>query len=127
MPKPHANVKRRERTKELSVANRFTPKFWEDMDGRYGIAKEVRRRYEQLRDDTGADRSMQRDMLCQRATFLAMRLETMECEATEGKPVDWGVYTQGINTLSGLLKTLGLDRPMRDGDDLAAYLKERAG
>lgn len=111
------------RTKEMSISENFTPKFWEALDGRYAIAKEITRRYETLREDTGAE-SEQRDMLCQRAVFIGVCLETMECEAVASGKFDAGVYTQMSNALLGLLKALGLDRQIKDANALQTYLAE---
>lgn len=113
--------------KVAKVPKTFTPRFWDELDGRYGIAKEIRRRYEVLRADAGGDLSTQRDMLCQRAVFIGVCLETLETEAAETGEFDAGVYTQMSNALLGLLKALGLDRQVKKATDLRAYLEERAG
>ena len=117
-----ARQARAKRTKDVAIPKTFTPRFWTDIDGRYGIAKEIRHRYETLREDTGSD-SYQRELLCQRAVFMSVQLETMECEAAEGGRYDVGVYTQMTNALLGLLRTLGLDRKMKDTGDLQSYLE----
>ena len=111
--------------KAAKLPAQFTPRFWEGMDGRVGVAKEIRRRYETLRADTGASRSAQRDLLCQRAVFLAMILETQEVEAVESGKFDSGSYTQTVNALSGLLSKLGLDRAAVKATNLQDYLAER--
>lgn len=116
--------RRTETRKDVAIPKTFIPRFWNDIDGRYGIAKEIRHRYETLQADTGAD-SYQRQMLCQRAVFMSVQLETMECEAAEGGRYDIGVYTQMTNALLGLLRTLGLDRKLKDTADLQTYLEEQ--
>lgn len=115
--------------KPAKVPKSFTPRFWEGLDGRVGVAKEIRRRYELLRDDTGADRSAQRDMLCQRAVFIGIVLETMEVEAMDTGNFDAGGYVQATNGLLGILKALGLDKKVQSVTDLKSYLAqaERAG
>ena len=110
--------------KEIAVPDTFVPRFWTGLDGRCGVAKEIRRRYEELRQDTGAD-SHQRDTLCQRAVFMGVQLETMECEAAESGKFDPGVYTQMCNSLLGLLRALGLDRHVPAAGGLQAYLREQ--
>jgi len=118
-------AKMRQKTKEVALPKKFTPRFWEAVDRRYAIAKEITRRYETLRQDTGAE-SAQRDMLCQRAVFMGVCLETMECEAVATSKFDAGVYTQMSNALLGLLKALGLDRHIKRAEDLRTYVAERA-
>src|SRR4051794_7972878 len=93
--------KRSNRVQELAIPKKFTPRFWDQVDGRFAVKKKIRRLYKLLKDHAGAD-SMQKDLLCQRAAFMAVQLETMECIATEDGDFDPGVYTQMGNTLSGL-------------------------
>ncbi|WP_442510563.1 hypothetical protein SH528x_002188 [Novipirellula sp. SH528] len=116
--------RRSETKKDVAIPKTFIPRLWDELDGRYGIAKTIRHRYEMLREDTGAE-SYQKEMLCQRAVFIALQLETMECEATESGMFDPGVYTQMSNALLGLLKALGLNRHIKDTGDLQTYLEEQ--
>lgn len=115
---------RDERAKGVSIAEQFVPRFWDSVDGRTGIAKEIRRRFEELKTDTGAD-TAQKEMLCQRAIFIGIQLETMEIEAAQEGKLDAGVYTQMSNALLGLLKALGLERKQAKALDLRSYVKER--
>ena len=116
---------KRTKQKELKVPNSFTPKFIEDLDHRYGIAKVLRQRYEVLCDDCQAN-STQRDMLARRAVFMGVCLETQEHEAIETGELDVGKYTQMVNSLIGLLRTLGLEKKVKKAEDLNEYLKARA-
>src|SRR5688572_3070015 len=87
----------------------FQPGFLDSTDRRTAISRELRRRYERLKADAGVN-SFQKEMLAQRAIFVAVQLESLEVRATEtGATVDVGVYTQGINCLVGLLRALGLE------------------
>ena len=88
------------------------------------VVKEIRRRYETLRADTGAE-SYQKELLCQRAIFIAVQLETMECMAAETGQFEAGVYSNMTNTLLGLLKALGLERHVVEAIDLKTYMAER--
>jgi hypothetical protein len=107
-----------------TVPERFVPRFWEDADGRQLAVREIKRRYEQLRTDVGAE-SYQKDLLCQRATFVAIQLETMEAAAVQGEAFNPGVYTQMVNALLGLLKALGLERHAKQVVSLQTYVQER--
>src|SRR5688572_3497154 len=73
----------------VTIPGRFEPRFWDESDGRCALVKEVRRRYEQLKEDTGTD-TYQKDLLCQRAIFIAIQLETMEVQAMETGKLDVG-------------------------------------
>jgi len=105
-----------------TIPNRFEPPFWESADGRCAVIKELRRRYAELIADTGAD-SFQKRLLCQRAIFLAVQIETMEITAAEDGTFEAGVYTQAVNALSGLLSKLGLDKRQTTGPTLDAYVE----
>src|SRR4051812_47898347 len=95
--------------KQRDLPKRFTPKFWQDVDGRLGLKKRVRKRYLQLKEESQSE-SIQRDLLCQRAAFISIVLETMECSATESGDYDGGAYVQGCNALQGILTKLGLEK-----------------
>ncbi len=117
---------RKARKREISLSKRFKPKFWQEQDNRVAVVKEIRRRVKALKQDTGAD-SYQKELLCERAVFLALQLETMECDAIRGKkPLDFAVFTQAVNALSGLLTKLGLDRKVHEAGGLKAFLEDRA-
>ena len=105
-----------------TIPGRFEPRFWESADGRCAVIKELRRRYAERIADTGAD-SFQKRLLCQRAIFLAVQIETMEITAAETGAFEAGVYTQAVNALSGLLSKLGLDKKQPTGTTLDAYVE----
>jgi len=100
------------RRKRAKLSSNFTVRFWEDSDGRLASIKAIKRRVEALRKDVGAT-SVQKDLLVQRAAFVALQLESMEIAAAEGKELDRGVYGQMVNTLLGLLRALGLESAQR--------------
>src|SRR6185503_5636438 len=103
----------------VTIPKRFTPRFWDDSDGRCAVVKTILRRYERIKEDAGGGESYQRDLLCQRVAFISIILETQEVKAAEGgEGFDLGVYTQATNALTGLLKTLGLDKRMKNVSDL---------
>jgi hypothetical protein len=108
--------------KVVTLPERFVPQFWNEADGRCAVIKEIRHRYEVLKGDTLAD-SYQKDLLCQRATFIAIQLETMERVAAEKGQFNAGTYTQMVNALIGLLKSLGLERRAKKVVNLKAYVE----
>ncbi|HWA25698.1 MAG TPA: hypothetical protein VG734_08565 [Lacunisphaera sp.] len=112
-------------SKTVTLSGAFEPRFWEDADGRVAIVREIRTRYEQLKADAQAD-STQKDLIAQRAVFVAIQLETMERTACETGKIDAGVYTQMVNCLTGLLKALGLERKAKPVGDLKSYVNGRA-
>lgn len=109
--------------KETMLANKFTPLFWEHEDGRCAIVRMIRDKYEELKADCGAD-SMQKEILCQRAVFVSIQLESMEVHATRTGELNTGVYAQLINTLLGLMKSLGLERKTKKVQCLESYVRK---
>lgn len=91
-----------------ALPNQFVPAFYEQIDKRLAACRIIKERVETLKDHSGAD-SFQKELLCQRAIFIALQLETMEVNAIENGHLETGVYTQMSNALLGLLKALGLD------------------
>lgn len=106
----------------VSLPAKFQPRFWQDSDSRVAVVRTIRKRYERLKEHAGGDESFQRDLLCQRVAFISIILETQEVKAAEGDGLDLGVYTQGTNALVGLLKTLGLEKRIKNVTGLKAYL-----
>lgn len=117
--------KRQDAAQGLTLTKQFKPRFWEDADSRVSVVRQIRRRYELLKSHCGGEESIQRDLLCQRATFLSVHIETLEVEAAEGSGLDVGSYVQSLNCLNGLLKTLGLDKRVKNVTDLKTYLEEK--
>ncbi len=107
-----------------SIPDKFVPKFFADLDSRLAIKKEITHRLHRLKSDTGCD-SYQKEILAQRAVFVALQLETIEVEAAEGQKFDIGSYTQSVNCLIGLLRVLGIPKSRMQGTNLKAYLKEQ--
>jgi len=114
---------RRKPTGELSTT--FVPRFWEHADSRLAIVKVIKERYEDLKADTGAD-SVQKQLLCQRAVFLSVWLETVERRAIEDLQFAAGEYTQACNALSGLLSKLGLNKVSKRVGNLREYVRGTA-
>jgi hypothetical protein len=115
-------AKYKRRRKNLPI--QFTPRFWEDADGRSLVVREVKRQLKLLRTHAAVD-SIQKELLCQRAAFISLRLQSMEIAATESGEFDSGVYSNLCNTLLGILKALGLERKLAKVLDLKSYVKDR--
>lgn len=98
------------------LPDQYRAGWLEAMDGRLGLVKAIRERLVMLTDDLGGVEQMsyQRRSLAKRVVFLEAMLEQQEAAIARGEEVDAGKWTQGINSLIGLLKTLGLDRVSRD-------------
>lgn len=91
------------------LPRKWSPRFWEDIDGRHPLPREIKRRVRVLCQDTGAD-SEQKRLIAERAVFLSLQLETAEISAVRDGRLDPGTYAQAVNSLLGCLKALGLER-----------------
>lgn len=127
MPDEVSLKKSRRERRHVLIPMKFRPRFWSDSDARISVVKTIKRRYELLREHAGGNESCQRDMLCHRAAFLSIILETKEVEAAEGGGLDIGSYIQAVNGLSGLLIRLGLSKHVKNVTDLQTYLEGKDG
>jgi len=110
--------------KRTTLPTRFKPHFLDEADGRITAVKELRRRIELLKVDTATD-SYQKEILCERVAFLTAQLETQERKAIEEEEFNAGTYCQAVNTLVGLLRSLGLERQAKKIDSLASYVESK--
>ena len=106
----------------------YRPDWLEAMDGRLGTVKVIKERLRALCDDLGGVDAMsyQRRSLAKRVVWLEAMLEQHEAALARGEDVDAGRWTQAVNSLVGLLKTLGLDRVAQDVPNLTTWIKERS-
>lgn len=112
---------KRKHKKTATLPARFVPRFWDECDGRMAVVKEIRRRVQLLKADTAAD-SYQKEILCERTVFICCQLETQERTAIERGTFDAGRYTQMVNALVGLLRSLGLERRAKQVTNLRDYI-----
>ena len=106
----------------------YRPDWLEAMDGRLGTVKVIKDRLSMLCEDLGGVESMsyQRRSLAKRVVWLEAMIEQQEAAIARGEDVDAGRWTQGINSLMGLLKALGLDRVAQDVPSVQSWIKERS-
>ncbi len=66
--------------------------------------------------------------LCKRAASLEIQLEQLEAAMSEGQPVDLDLFGRLIGHLRRIAETLGIQRTMRDSNelDLTAYAQSKA-
>jgi len=86
----------------------FKPHNIEDLDGRFDGGKQVKQRYRQFKRESGST-SLAQDLLCRRAAFLSVLVESLEVEALTGKKFHSGNLIQSGKTLFAILKALGLE------------------
>lgn len=114
-------------TKQTEIPDDFHPQWLEKLDNRTALARAVNDRYRALTADLGGTEHMsyQRRSLAKRAIWMEAVIEQQEAALSRGEDVDQAKLTQAVNSLIGLLKTLGLDRVAAEVPDLHSYLKAR--
>lgn len=114
-------------TKQSDMPGAFSLDWLEKLDGRTRLAQAAHSRYQALTADLGGndELSYQRRSLCKRIVWHELVIEQQEGALARGEEVDQGRLTQAVNTLIGLLKTVGLDRKARDVTDLQSFMAAR--
>lgn len=112
--------------KQAEIPAKYSPDWIERLDGRTAIARVINDRRQALEADLGgrAALSYQQQSLIKRAVFMEAVIEQQEAALARGEEVDQGKLTQAVNSLIGLLKTLGLKRVARE-ITMGDYLKRR--
>ncbi|OOC11335.1 hypothetical protein [Thioalkalivibrio halophilus] len=115
-------------TKQAEIPARYSSDWIESLDGRTRLAQAARARLDALQADLGgADAlSYQRRSLAKRIVWLEVQIEQREAALARGEEIDEARHTNNVNTLVGLLKSVGLDRKAKDVPDLATYLQQRS-
>jgi hypothetical protein len=100
------------------------------VDRRSEVYKKLKRSYNAIVDDLGGKDELAHAklMLVERLVFLEAVLETLEHQITtepKASPKMLSRWIQGLNSLQGLAKTIGIERKPRKAGDLRAYVEGR--
>jgi len=114
-------------TKQAEIPNQYRPGWLDSLDGRYGIARELRARFDEVCTDLGgADRlSYMQRSLVERALWLESWLSQQEQALAKGHDFDVSRWIQAANSLQGVYSRLGMERRAKDTPDLQSYLRQR--
>jgi hypothetical protein len=122
--------------KQNKLPERYSKNFLAKMDGRIELARELKAAFEEVTNDLGGidTLSHMNRSLCERFVFLEAVLRGLELqmaeEGTKQSKVDAGQllsrWIQGLNSLTGLARTLGLERRARKVDDLRSYVASKS-
>ncbi|AEG31545.1 hypothetical protein [Thiomicrospira cyclica] len=107
---------------------KFTENWLEGLDGRTGVARDLKERYKELTDDLGGFKNLsyQQRALCSRALFIEYNLKKQEEDMALGKDFDPGVYAQSVNTLIGLFRMLGIERKKQEAITLNDFIESKS-
>lgn len=115
-------------TKDAEVPEKYAQGWLDNLDGRYGLARELRQRFAMVCDDLGGVDSLSyyQRSLVERSLWLEYFLTRQEHDLMQGENFDAGKWIQGCNSLQGIATRLGLHRKARDVPTLASYLASKA-
>ena len=113
--------------KQQEIPAKFDSDWIESLDKRTRMAAVIQDRLHALETDLGGREALSYQMrsLCKRAIWMEAVIEQQEAALARGEDVDQGRLTQAVNSLIGLLKTLGLARQTRDVVSLTEYVKRK--
>lgn len=103
---------------------KFSQGWLAELDGRTGIAQDMRERFQSFTNDLGgAERlSYAQRSLVERALWLEYWLASQERELASGGEFDVGKWIQCANSLQGIMSKLGLERVAREVPSLREYI-----
>jgi hypothetical protein len=119
--------------KTTTLPTKYERGFLSKLDGRTEIARELRGAFDELTDDLGGADSLShvRRVLAEKFCWLSAILRGVELQIADGDKKEsaelLAKWIQGLNSLTGLARTLGLDRRARKTQDLREYVKRGAG
>ena len=114
-------------SKTQPVGSQFTNGWLDGLDGRLGVARELRQRFQALTGDLGGSASLSyaERSLCERALWLEYWLAKQETELANGGEFDVGKWVQAANSLQGIFAKLGLKRVAKDVPSLHEWVAAR--
>jgi hypothetical protein len=106
----------------------YTSDFVDKIDKRTKVARALLDRIQVIESDLGGSETLAhtRRSLVRRAVFLEALVESQELKLAAGQPIDVGAYTQGINSMLGVYRLLGLERRQRPVRSLRDHLNGTA-
>lgn len=114
--------------KKTTLPIKYERGFLSKMDGRTTIAQELKSAYAEITDDLGGvdtlshvKRALAEKFCWLEAILRGVELQIAESDKTEAAEL-LGRWIQGLNSLTGLAKTLGLKRETRKVD-LRSYVE----
>ncbi len=121
MSKKQIKHKRKKPNRELE---KYSEDFLNKADGRLKFVRKMEHRLKQLTDDIGGIKniSYQKLCICKRVVFIEAQIDQMEEQIVNGIFIESNRYNNAVNVLTGLLRTIGLERKTRQVD-LNEYLK----
>ena len=111
--------------KPRAIPEQYRDRWLADVDLRYAPARRATEALLELQDALGGaeELSPQQRMLAERATWLHLRLQSMEAEYLAGDGLDTKDYVAMTSTLVSVLHRLGMKRISRRVPSLSEYIE----
>jgi len=119
------------RKKQHKIPTKFEQNFLAKLDGRYELAKELKSCYAELTDDLGGVEGLSnvKKSLCERFVWLESIMRSIEIQIAESKQREaaelLGKWIQAVNSLTGIGRSLGLERKIRKVESLEGYVQSK--
>jgi hypothetical protein len=115
MPHVSKGTRVNKKHKPQALPQKFKAGFLAQLDGRTDLARALRSNYDALVNDIGGKDEVGhvKKALAERFVWLEAILQTIEFELGNGeldRQKALGVWIQAVNSLTGLAKTLGIER-----------------
>ena len=122
--------KKNKNHKADTLPAKYTAGFLAELDGRTKVFELLREAHSEILQDLGGENNLSHVQRClvERFVFLEMVLRNIEAKiATNPKESAEMLsrWIQGLNSLSGLAKTIGLSRKGKKIASLQTYIRER--
>lgn len=128
MPRVSKGTRVNRKTKPSELEGAFVAGFISRLDGRTELAKALKSRFDSIADDLGGERELSalKLSLLERLVWLEATLSRIEADlANTNDPKSASEtlarWIQAVNSFTGLCKTLGLERKMRNSWDVVDY------
>jgi hypothetical protein len=133
MKKNSTQLDNQKTRKQAHLPSRFSPNFLSKMDGRFLLAKELRVAYEEITADQGGPEGLSHvsRALCEKFVWLEAILRKTEAQiAASDDAEETGVllsrWIQGLNSLCGLGRAIGIKRQAKRIPSLENYVRGKA-
>ena len=117
--------------KRTQLPAKYEQNFLAKLDGRIELARELKSSYAELTNDMGGVDSLShvKRVLAERFVWLTAMLRLTELQIAKGNRREAGEllgrWIQGLNSLTGLARSLGMERKTRKVESLEGYIKSK--
>lgn len=118
--------------KDKTLPSKFEKGFLAKMDGRFELARTLKGSYEEITSDLGGVEGLShiKRSLVERFVWLEFIMRGIELQIAEADKKDsaelLGRWVQAVNSLTGLARSLGLERKAKNIESLQTYVAKKS-